>query len=133
MSFDEQLQDNRMPVCKFWNEKEETWGGDGCKVLAVMQHGSYMRCACTHLTSFSSFSEEAEDVASSSNIDVLTDFSYDGLQADNPTLWFVIGLVILQGLWIAVAIHADRTTNVSIYSLYSYFDIYLYIRAAHFT
>jgi cysteine-rich repeat protein len=111
-SFDDQLQKNMLPACKFWLEAEETWGGDGCKVQAVAQNGSQMRCACTHLTAFSSFSEQAEDVVGNSNYDVLTDFSYEGLRADNPTLWFVVGLVIVQILWILVALRSDCVSNV---------------------
>merc|ERR1712217_155291 len=106
--FAAQMRDGQVPQCLFWDPVKMDWAGDGCKVLDVRNGGEEMLCSCTHLTSFGAFAEEAEGTLPPTNFDVFTDFSYEGLRADNPTLWFVVSIFAVQITWVLTAIWADR-------------------------
>lgn len=43
------------PTCRWWDDQARQWKDTGCRLLEVRKDGSEMLCACTHLTTFSSF------------------------------------------------------------------------------
>lgn len=93
---------NRIPECRFWNETESRWAGDGCKTMGIRDLGNRpeLLCACTHLTTFAVFEspdkvliEIAKDVGQflyttvvlCARVDAL--FSPEGMEALQSGRW----------------------------------------------
>merc|ERR1712048_1503065 len=92
-----------VPQCKYWDKEAQDWSTDGCKAMKLTDDGEILLCSCIHLTDFNSVSEAADGALGGSNADVMTKFSLDGLRADNPVLWFVLGVFCINMMWIFVA------------------------------
>lgn len=99
--FEKLMLENRVPECRFWNETESRWAGDGCKSMGLRDRGSgpELLCACTHLTTFAVFESPekiltiAEDIGKflystlivCARVDAL--FSTEGMEALQSGHW----------------------------------------------
>ncbi|XP_070569906.1 polycystin-1-like protein 2 [Ptychodera flava] len=86
--------------CRYWDEVEETYKGDGC-VTTAKSSSMMTYCSCNHLTSFGS-----DFIVAPNSIDFSTVFSKFGSLNENASVFATIFVIL--GLYIAAVVWARR-------------------------
>lgn len=96
-----------LPVCRYYNETNDSWSTDGCHLVSINKTST--TCSCNHLTVFSVSSSDFIP-----DINVISKTALLNVTIENlikyPTAWVGTLLIIFIFLWLIICVprHNDK-------------------------
>ena len=90
-----------VPVCRYYDTAEKEWKTDGCQTVSF--NATHMKCACTHLSTFSASEDTAIPAIGFDDVRKLRSITYDKIR-DNPGALYISLAALCASLLFAISV-----------------------------